>query len=344
MKKTIWIGLIAALALLAGCASAQPEPEPTPTPTPEPTATPEPSAAAEMELRVAWNGAEYSGVYTGGLKAMRPDGEGVFEGRSAARERFAWEGGWSAGEPAGPGTLTLDGLLVTIEGEPAAGSYAGEAADGVPEGEGTFVSADAAGTAYTYAGHWSAGRPDGHGTLTYDARDRYIRAGTFTDGTYTPTWKEALLAIGTCEPCFAFTPAQEEFIEQYPSLWEADNHRNFLKSEYKKIYDHSLIIKKIFQKPELLETPKWMGISALRIVRSWTVTLGGQSFTCVTAADSTYTYPLRVIIPEAIDGLRRGQRFHVYGIPLAMSEYTTVLGERRECLVLLAGDVYISRQ
>ena len=48
------------------------------------------------------------------------------------------------------------------------------------------------------------------------------------------------------------------------------------------------------------------------------------------------------IIPEAIDGLRRGQRFHVYGIPLTLSDYTTVLGQSAQCLVLLAGDVYIA--
>ena len=341
MKKTILLTLLAAALLLAGCAGT--EPEPTPAPTAEPTATPEPSAAANMELTLTWNGTEYTGVYTGGLKSMLPEGEGRFAGRTDANRRFEWDGGWRAGEPSGGGTLVLDGFTASVEGESCVGSYTGAGRDGLPEGEGTFTSADAEGVGFTYAGAWTAGEINGQGTLTYQAENRFVRAGLFTGGRYTPTWMEAVEALGTCEARFAINDVQREFIEQYPALWEADNYRNFMKSEYKKIYDHSLILRKCFDKPELIEQPKWMGISAVRIVRSWTVTLGEHSFTCITGADAAYAYPVRVIIPEAIEGLRRGQRFHVYGIPLTLSEYSTVLGEKRTCLVLLAGDVYIAK-
>ena len=183
---------------------------------------------------------------------------------------------------------------------------------------------------------------NGQGTMRYAAQNRFARTGTFTDGAYTPTWREALEALGTCEAPFAINETQWEFMEQFPALWEADNYRNYMKSDYRQVYDRSLILRKCFEKPEVLDEPKWMGMSAVRIVRAWTVTLGEHSFTCITGADSTYTYPVRVIVPEAIEGLSRGQRFHVYGIPLMLSEYTTVLGASQPCLVILAGDVYIS--
>ena len=339
-EKTILLPLFLALAVLCGCGKGETEPEPTPTA--EPTATPEPTAAADMALTVVWNDSAYDGLYTGGLKNMQPEGEGRFEGKNAAQERFVWDGGWRAGVPSGAGSMTLDGFAATLEDEPAAGTYTGEAVSGAPEGEGEFSSADAEGVPYTYTGHWSGGKMNGQGTLTYAAENRLVRTGTFTDGEFTPTWLEALETIGTGEPAFRFTQAQLDFIGQYPALWEADNYRNYMKSDYKKIYDRSLILRKCFEKPELLDEPRWMGMSAVRIVRSWTVTLGEHSFTCITGADGTYTYPMRVIIPEAIEGLRRGQRFHVYGIPITLSEYTTVLGEKQNCLVLLAGDVYIA--
>ena len=340
MKKTWLLPVLAALALLTGCGGAQPEP--TPEPTAEPTATPEPTAASDMLLTVEYDGKAYTGVYTGALAHMLPDGEGAFDGMDAAGERFGWDGGWQDGQPSGAGALTLEGCVVSVEGEPSAGRYSGQAIDGVPEGEGEFTSADSEGVAYTYTGQWVSGKMSGQGTLRYAAENRFVRAGTFTDGVYTPTWMEAVEALGTCEAPFELTDAQRSFIEQYPALWESDNYRNYMKSAYKKLYDHSLILRKIFDKPELIEEPKWMGMSAVRIVRSWTVTLGEHSFTCITGADSTYTYPVRVIIPEAIEGLSRGQRFHFYGIPLTLSEYTTVLGEQHTCLVVLAGDVYVS--
>ena len=339
-NKRILLGAVMALGLLIGC--ARPEPEPEPTPTPAPTATPEPTAAADMALTVEFDGVEYTGLYTGALRAMRPEGEGRFAGQSVRGETFVWQGNWNAGAPSGAGELTLDACALTVEGAPALGRYEGQAVDGVPSGEGRFTAADAEGVDYTYVGGFVDGRIEGQGTLTSEAENRFVRAGTFTDGAFTPTWLEAVETLGTLEPRFTINEVQREFIEQYPALWEADNYRNYMKSEYKKVYDRSLILRKCFEKPELLDEPRWMGMSAVRIVRAWTVTLGEHSFTCITGADSTYAYPIRVIIPEAIEGLRRGQRFHVYGIPLTLSDYTTVLGQSAQCLVLLAGDVYIA--
>jgi hypothetical protein len=84
-----------------------------------------------------------------------------------------------------------------------------------------------------------------------------------------------------------------------------------------------------------------MSVSALRVIRSWVAQLeDGTAMTCVTAADSTYSYPVRVILPDRVDGLRRGQRFHVVALPVCLSEYTTVLGASQTCLVMVAADVY----
>ena len=339
MKKAFVFVLLLALVLMCGCSASAPDAEPGPTPVP----TPEPTAAEDMEFTLSEDGTDWTGRYTGALKHMLPDGPGRFEGTGTGQSRYVWDGGWSGGRPSGKGTLIRESLTASVEGETASGLYSGEGTDGIPDGHGSFTSADSEGVPFTYTGSWDSGKIEGTGTLVYDSQNRYVRAGTFTDGQFTPTWTEALEALGTCEPLFTVTEDRLAFIEQYPSLWEATDHRNYSNSAYRKLYDRSLNLKKCYEKPELLEQPKWMGLSSLRIIRSWTVTLGEHRFTCITGADNSYIYPVRVIVPEAIEGLRRGQRFHVYGIPLAMSGYTTVLGQSAPCLVLLAGDVYISR-
>ena len=339
MKKRL-IPLLLVLLFLIGCGPAPAE-EPAASPTPEPTATPEPSEAADLPFSLTWEGIEYEGLYTGRLKTGLPEGWGTFDGMSAQRFAFRWEGGWTAGSPTGEGTLAADRYVTQVDGIPAAGSYTGAALAGIPEGEGRFTAVSDRGVGYTYTGDWAGGLMDGQGTLRYEAEGYYARLGTFTAGTWTPTWPEALASLGTCEPCFTLTEEQTAFLEAHPELWEGESHQNYLDSPYKKEYDRSLTLRGIFAQPALLEQPAWMALSALRTIRSYVVDVEGMPpFTVVIAADSTYSYPVEVILPDRIDGLRRGQRFHVYALPLAFGEYTTVLGERQTCLVMVAGDAY----
>ena len=47
-----------------------------------------------------------------------------------------------------------------------------------------------------------------------------------------------------------------------------------------------------------------------------------------------------MIVPGSVDRLSRWNSFHVYAVPIAVSPYINTLGEEKECLVLLAGDIY----
>ena len=52
------------------------------------------------------------------------------------------------------------------------------------------------------------------------------------------------------------------------------------------------------------------------------------------------TKSMDVIVPGSVDRLSRWNSFHVYAVPIAVSPYINTLGEEKECLVLLAGDIY----
>ena len=334
--------LLAVLLLLSGCGGlSKPEPTPVPTATPEPTATPAPTAAENMPFALTWGEDVYTGAYTGALFGGQPEGQGTFQGSDKTGASLLWEGGWTAGAPAGAGILSADRLLTEVNGVTVSGTYEGDGVDGLPEGEGIFSAVSDLGVAYTYFGGWRSGLMEGQGSLRYEAEGYYAREGTFTAGIWTPTWIESLSAVGTCEPCFTLTDEQIAFLEDHPELWEEDNHQNFLNTRYKKDINRSLIVRKCFNEPALMDTPTWMSVSALRVIRAWVLELeGGAVFTCITAADSTYAYPLRVILPDRVDGLRRGQRFHVVALPVCLSEYTTVLGAKQTCLVMVAADSY----
>ena len=170
MKRALASLLLAAVILgLTGCGSrddqtdATPEPVATPEITPAPT--PEPTEAEDLPWTLERDGTEYEGVYTGEVGHMVPDGEGTFIGRGTGQKTFAWTGGWSFGHPDGPGELTDENCRTWIADTICAGTYRGQAADGIPEGEGEFSAVTAEGVPFTYVGEWKNGLPEGRGTL-----------------------------------------------------------------------------------------------------------------------------------------------------------------------------------
>lgn len=302
--------------------------------------------ARELPVSVLWGETEYSGLFSGDLSQGVPGGQGSFAGENAARQTLTWEGGWDAGVPSGEGGLSADRLVTPVEGVPLAGSYSGRGRDGLPAGEGSFASVNAQGVPLTYEGQWNDGMMDGQGVLRYDSESYYVRAGTFTAGAYTPTWMEALCALGTCEPRFTLTEGQEAYISQFPDLWEETDHQRFNESPYKDLWERRLMIQNCLDDPQaFVDEPGWLYQTSLRVIRSdvAAVAESGPKMTCITAADGTYSQVVRVIVPEDLGQLARGTRFHVYAIPLAVSEYTTVLGAEQTVLVMLAGDVYIGQ-
>ena len=282
------------------------------------------------------------GVYSGAMGPSGPDGSGCFDGKNAALQRFVWDGGWTGGAPSGSGTLTDDGYVTVVEGRETAGEYTGEGSAAIPEGEGVFTAADENGVPFTYTGEWAAGLMDGAGTLAYDAEALYTRTGTFTAGRFAPSRLETLVSLGTCEPKFSLSDSQTEFLENTPDLWEREDHQDFFQSVYRSIARKNVTVAQCFSDGSYRDDPFWIEVYGMRIITARTGALipGGADMTFIFAADRNYAYPCVVLVPGTVDRLRQGNSFHIYAMPIAVSPYVNTLGEERQCLVLLAGDIY----
>lgn len=298
--------------------------------------------SANLPWEFQHGGSRFSGTYTGALESSGPEGEGLFGGMNAAGQQFTWYGSWSGGEIAGSGVLTDEHCVVSVEGRETAGSYAGDGKDGLPDGEGVFTAESESGIPFTYTGEWAAGIMDGEGTLSYDAEALYTRTGTFTAGRFTPDGLETLVSLGTCEPVFTLTESQLAALRETTDLWERTDHQDFFNSVYKELFTKNAWIGQCFADDSFREEPYWMEVYSMRIITAHTGALvpGGAEMTCIFAADRNYQYPCFVIVPGSVDRLTQGNTFHVYAMPLAVSSYVNTLGETREALVLLAGDIY----
>ena len=298
--------------------------------------------AQELPWELVRGGSRYTGTYTGSLDTAGPEGEGLFVGVNAAGQCFCWDGGWSGGEIAGTGVLTDDACITSVEGRETAGAYAGDGRDALPDGEGAFTGETEDGVPFTYTGEWKTGLMDGAGALSYDAENLYTRTGTFSAGCFAAGRLETLVSLGTCEPRFTLTDEQLAFLAAADDLWEREDHQEFFTSAYQALRDKSAYIAQCFSDDSFRTEPYWMEIYGLRILTARTGALipGGAEMTYIFAYDRNGVYPCVVIVPGSVDRLARGNSFHVYAVPLAVSPYVNTLGETRECLVLLAGDIY----
>ena len=298
--------------------------------------------AADFPIAASFNDDSYSGGYTGSFVSSVPEGNGIFRGANHAGSLYIWDGEWSGGIPSGSGQLTNEHFVVTLEGTETAGLYNGDGKDGIPSGNGTFSGADANDISFRYTGEWSDGCIEGQGVLTYNAQTSYTRTGTFHDGYFSPTWMETLLAIGTYEPEFTLTQAQTDFLQSFPDLSEREDHQNFFASDYKSLVEHSASIASCFSDDSFRDEPYWMEVYSMGIVASRTFSLvdGGYEMTYILAVDRSYTYPCIVIVPGNVDRATQNNSFHIYAVPLFVSSYVNSIGTERECLILLAGDIY----
>ena len=168
------------------------------------------------------------------------------------------------------------------------------------------------------------------------------RTGTFIAGRFTPDGLETLVSLGTCEPEFTLTENQLTFLRETADLWERADHQDFFNSAYAALRAKNVSIAQCFSDDSFREEPYWMEIYAMRIITARTGALvpGGKEMTCIFAVERNYQYPCFVIVPGSVDRLSRWNSFHVYAVPIAVSPYINTLGEEKECLVLLAGDIY----
>ena len=96
---------------------------------------------------------------------------------SSGSQRFTWEGDWDAGAPSGRGELTADRLLTIVESAERAGSYRGEAVDGLPEGKTALIEYKALDeNVFTETVPVSAGKYTIRATLTGDNSHETVTA------------------------------------------------------------------------------------------------------------------------------------------------------------------------
>ena len=298
-----------------------------------------------LPLTLSFQGSRYYGRYAGPVENGLPEGETVLELDNASGQHLRWEGGISAGLPAGEGVLRCDRLMTAVEGKDRAGTYEGAAVAAVPEGEGVFRSVDAQGIPWTYRGEWKDGLMDGQGELRYEAEDHLLRTGTFTAGSFTPSWQEALTVLGTGEPAFSLSQEQIEFLSRYPELWEGGSRTNFFDSPYRSEIDRKLTLLACFQDPEASQTPGWMEVYSLKVLSAYVgpAFSGGPDITRITAADKNYERVFYILVPGTVEGIASNLWINFVGVPIALSSYTTVLSTTHDCLVMVAGDMSMTK-
>lgn len=298
----------------------------------------------QLPLSLSFQGSRYTGIYQGHIENGYPEGETVWEAENAAGQSLHWEGAMSQGLLSGEGSLSCERLNTTVEGRERSGAYEGRAVDGVPQGEGSFRSVDAQGIPWSYEGEWKDGLMDGQGVLRYQAPDHLIRSGTFRAGSFSPDWIQALEVLGTGEPVFALNEAQREFLSEHPELWEELPRTDFYDSGYKKTLDRNLNLWKCFDDPEVFQTPGWMELYSLKVLSAFVGPAfpGGPDMTRILAAERNYERILYILVPGVVEDIAANQWVSLIGMPVGLSDYTTILGARHDCLVLVAGDLAIT--
>lgn len=297
--------------------------------------------AEDVPISVEWLGSLYSGKYTGGLLNGQPEGSGKYSGENSVGLTLVCEGNWHGGETVGEATVEAERIATTVEGQMSRGSYSGTVLSGRPEGRGKYTSVNGEGVSFTYEGEWKNGFMDGQGCLTYDAENYYVRKGTFRKGCYTPTGLEALEALGSCEPLFTLSEAQREFLSD-DAFWTQENYHEFFDSPYRALRLKNTSLQDCYRGEAPWEEPAWIEQLSLRVIVYDVECIGGVYFTCITAADSTYSQFFRIIVPEKAGNLWQGQYIHLIGMPIGWSVTTNTLGEEHSTFVAIAADAYLS--
>lgn len=298
--------------------------------------------AENLSMTLVWDDLSYHGRYTGGIKNASAHGEGTFTGESITGYALELSGGWKQGLPHGEGFARAELYTALCSGAERPGPYEGETRNGLPHGEGLFSSQDESGL-FSYTGQWETGCFHGQGTLTYTDGPHYIRQGTFTEGSFTPSYFEALNTAGSYEPLFSLTDSQKEFLSQYPGLWDSEHdRRNYLKSEYSKLIDYRFYHGMLQRNPEKLENT-WIRLNNCRLIDRRAVTFdNGLTINALTVVDSVYTNTYQCyLVGDIPENLQQRSTVDLYAIPLGLSSYTNPLGVDVPCGILVVGDIRI---
>ena len=194
------------------------EPLYTPAPTPAPTQDPN----EPFDYEVEFSGKKRSGTYVGENENGIPNGNGTFVSSDGVLA-LTYEGNWLDGKPSGKGHLKDDGFVIhfknAAQGEfDRVGSFDGETADGVPNGQGTYTAVNDAGVKWTYTGAFADGTFNGYGEQVWDSPDTAADKGTFVNGEFAPTVDDIVTGLVE-ELDYKVSDAGLDFIDKHEDLF-----------------------------------------------------------------------------------------------------------------------------
>ena len=171
-------------------------------------------------MTIDYDGHTVTGSYNGAVTDGLPNGYGDF-GTGDKASFLVYFGNWEMGSFRGEGTLDTNLYTVHfLDGVNRMGHYAGDAVDGIAEGNGSFAAINDSGISYLYVGEWKNGLYNGQGDVRWEDGSSAAQVGTFIDGEFTPTPAEYFVACGTYpEKPYAISADAYEFLETYPGVF-----------------------------------------------------------------------------------------------------------------------------
>lgn len=294
---------------------------------------PQSGEAENLPCRVTIGNEALDGLYTGSLTAALPEGEGSFTVTSG--RELLYSGGFAAGCAVGEGTLRDSGFMLNGQ----RGLYEGSVLDGIPSGEGSFHGRSDENIDFSYSGQWEDGLYHGEGELLYDSALYYERRGHFTEGEFTPEPFELLAALGSREPLFSLSAAQEAYISEYAELLDASRAvPHYMEGEYRFLRDNAFNYFNYVEDPAA-HTESWLLFYNYIILQKREVDAFGADNRCTVylATNTLYKEPAVLILFGDSPTLANARYLSAYGIPLGMTHYTNANGEAVEAVVVLLG-------
>lgn len=303
-----------------------------------------PYSVENATVEIEFQGRKYVGQYSGEMTRGKPSGEGNF-GSDFEENYFEYKGSWNDDGALLDGYLKTSSFDVDFTDVVRNGVFEGEIKNSTANGNGTFSSTNGEGIDYTYSGEWKNGKFEGIGEIKYDAENYYQRKGHFSDGQFTPDFKDLITTLGTAEPMFTATKQQLEYADKYSNF--ADDMEFKSRTEYYKFFnefvDKEMTYKQYIRNPEsYADTGKMMYLDNYKVVQvvEKNDLLGfDEPISWMIIQDSRGEHVCWVLLRGDADRILEGIRLNVWGYPISASHYMSTSGVTINCIYLVGSAI-----
>ncbi len=292
---------------------------------------PEFGKVKDYPITAEFQGKNFEGKYSGDVKNLIPDGEGIFENDGDGI--FKYSGTWTNGKISGKGTLDYDNYLVKFPHVDRYGHYKGEIYDGMASGQGDFTATNDQGISYTLTGSFENGVPHGQAKCNFGEQ---IQEGTYTNGAFTPNLIEGIKSFSSFKELrFSLTDKELSFINKNEKLF---NKPNSDLASVKKLTDQNITYKDFSKEPS-----KYQG-KIIRLKNYETVQVDvldfyetNQKYMCIIADNSNYDNVVYLYalgdISKIKSHINEGSILDYYFTPIDTSAYENISGGHTNCIV-----------